>query len=108
MGTLANSEGPDEMLQNAAFHQGLHFLLRSKQFSGIDIHHNFEISTCGPLKYIMDNPILIAFICMRKSTRKQRVNKFTQIRCSIFCLFDLILYVPVNNLSVTSRQVFLG
>ena len=24
------------------------------------------------------------------------------------CLFDLILYVPVNNLSVTSGQVFLG
>ena len=27
---------------------------------------------------------------------------------SMFVLFDLILYVPVNNLSVTSRQVFLG
>ena len=24
------------------------------------------------------------------------------------CLFDLILYVPVNNLSVTSGHVFLG
>ena len=67
MGTLANSEGPDEMPQNAAFHQGLHFLLRSKQFSGIEIHHNFEISTCGPLNiqwtilsllhlYVWENP----------------------------------------------------
>ena len=27
MGTLANSEDPDEMPQNAAFHQGLHCLL---------------------------------------------------------------------------------
>ena len=26
----------------------------------------------------------------------------------LFCLFDLILYVPVNNLSVTSEQVFLS
>ena len=34
MGTLANSEDPDEMLQNAAFHQGLHYLLRYK--------HNFQ------------------------------------------------------------------
>ena len=24
------------------------------------------------------------------------------------CLFDLIIYVPVNNLSVTSGRVFLG
>ena len=28
MGTLANSEYQDEMLQYAAFHQGLHCLLR--------------------------------------------------------------------------------
>ena len=27
MGTLANSEDPDEMLHNAAFHQGLHVCL---------------------------------------------------------------------------------
>ena len=26
----------------------------------------------------------------------------------LFCLFDLILYVPVNNLSVISGPVFLG
>ena len=30
-GTLANSEDPDEMLHNAAFHQGLHCLLRQNQ-----------------------------------------------------------------------------
>ena len=28
MGTLANSEDPDEMLHNVAFHQGLHCLLK--------------------------------------------------------------------------------
>ena len=27
-GTFANCEDPNEMLQNAAFHQGLHCLLR--------------------------------------------------------------------------------
>ena len=31
MGTLANSEDPDEMQHNAAFHLGLHCLLRLKQ-----------------------------------------------------------------------------
>ena len=30
MGTLANSEDPDEMLHNVAFHQGLHCLQRGK------------------------------------------------------------------------------
>ena len=30
MGTLANSEDPDEMQHNAAFHQGLHCLLKLK------------------------------------------------------------------------------
>ena len=31
MGTFANSEDPDEMQDNAAFHQGLRCLLRFKQ-----------------------------------------------------------------------------
>ena len=62
------------MQQNAAFHQGLHFLLRSKQSYGTEMHHYLEISTCDPFKYIMDNLFLIAFICMGKSIRIQRVN----------------------------------
>ena len=37
MATLANSEDPDEMLQNAAFHQGLHRLLSYKQSSGTEL-----------------------------------------------------------------------
>ena len=51
MGTLANSEDPDEMQHNAAFHQGLHCLLRLKQPSGTKIHHNLEQSTCDPSQY---------------------------------------------------------
>ena len=39
MGTLANSEDPDEMQHNAAFHQCLHCLLLLKQLSGTEIHH---------------------------------------------------------------------
>ena len=56
MGTLANSEDQDEMQNNAAFHQGLHCLLRLKQPSGTEIH-NLENSTCDPLKYKMGNPL---------------------------------------------------
>ena len=58
MDNMANSEDPDEMQLNAAFHLGLHYLLRLKQTSGTDIHHNLENSTCDPLEYTMDNPIL--------------------------------------------------
>ena len=37
--------------------------------------HNYLImSTCDPLKYIIDNPIHIVFICMGISIRIQRVK----------------------------------
>ena len=66
MGTLANSEDPDEMQHHAAFHLGLHCLLGLKPPSGKEIHHNLETSTCDPFKYKMGNPILIVVsICIR-------------------------------------------
>ena len=71
---LASSEDPDEMPHDAAFHQGLHCLLRLKQSSGAEIHHDLENATCDPLKYTMGSPILIVSICMGKSIRIQRVN----------------------------------
>ena len=40
MGTLANSEDPDEMQLNAAFHQGLHCLVWLKWPSGTEIQSN--------------------------------------------------------------------
>ena len=49
---MANSEDPDEMQLIAAFHQGLHCLLRLKQPSGSKIHSNLETTTtCDPSKY---------------------------------------------------------
>ena len=42
MSTLENSEDPDEMQHNAAFHQGVHCLLRLKQPSGTEIHQHFK------------------------------------------------------------------
>ena len=63
---MANGEDPDEMQHNAAFHQGLHCLLRLKQPPGTEIHHNLENSICIPLKYKMDNTILIVSIMFGK------------------------------------------
>ena len=40
MGTLANSEDPDEMPHNAAFHQGLHCLLTQNQSSVSEKKYN--------------------------------------------------------------------
>ena len=59
--TLANSEGPDEMQHNAAFHQGLHLLAKLNKPSVTEMHYNLDTSTCDPLKYKMGklNSILI-------------------------------------------------
>ena len=45
MSTFAHHEHPDEMQHNAAFHQGLHCLLRLKQPSGTEYTINLEIMT---------------------------------------------------------------
>ena len=39
MGTMAKGDDPDEMLHIAAFHQGLHYLLRQKIFSESEIQY---------------------------------------------------------------------
>ena len=38
MGTLTNSEDPDEIQHNAAFHQGLHCLIGLKQPSATEVY----------------------------------------------------------------------
>ena len=51
MGTLANSEDPDEMQHNAAFHQYLHCLsgLKHSTLKVIEVHLYLESLTCNPL-----------------------------------------------------------
>ena len=46
---LVNSEDPDEMQHNAAFHQSLHCSLKLKQPSGTEISDNLENSIDDPL-----------------------------------------------------------
>ena len=59
MGTLGNSEHPDEMQLNAAFIQGLHCLLGQNRCSEKEIWYILEIITCDPSAYTMDHPGLI-------------------------------------------------
>ena len=48
MGTLANSEDPDEMQHNAAFHQGLRYLPGLEQPLGTEILDSLEILPVTP------------------------------------------------------------
>ena len=57
---LTISEDPDEMPHNAAFHQGLHYLLRQNR-SSRNNSMNSEIISCDPSMYTMDHPDLIVF-----------------------------------------------
>ena len=59
MRTLTNSEHSDEMPLNAAFHQGLHCLLREKQSSDKEIQFNLAIIIYNPSIYTMEHPKLI-------------------------------------------------
>ena len=69
------------MQHDAAFHQGMHCLLRFKQPSGTEIHHNLETSTCDPLKYTMGSPLPVVSLCMGKSIRIQGLS---DIHCIVF------------------------
>ena len=54
MSTFANSKDPDEMQHNAAFHQALHCLKRSKRYSDKGMQYFRKIITCHP-KFIVSN-----------------------------------------------------
>ena len=53
MGILANSVHPDKMQHDAAFHQGLHHLLRLKNFQGKKNIIIKKSSAYDPLTYIL-------------------------------------------------------
>ena len=74
MGTLSNSEDPDEMPHDAAFYLGLHCLLRLKHFSEKEIEIYLEIITCGPSLYTMNHPEFIVLYQMEEPIRIQGVK----------------------------------
>ena len=54
MCTLANSEDPDEMQHNTAFHLCQHCLLLKIKTTFKKIHYNLENSTFDPLQNFYD------------------------------------------------------
>ena len=63
-GNPVNREEPDEMQHYAAFHQGLHCLIRLKLPSGTEIHTNFRkiYSLTGTFTNSIDPDEMLHFI----------------------------------------------
>ena len=72
MGTLANSEDPDEMPHCVAFHQGLQSLLWPNQSFEKEIQYFIKIITCDPSIYTMDHPDLTVSNFMENSIGLQK------------------------------------
>ena len=74
MGTFTNSEDHDEMLHNAAFHQGLHCLLRKKKSSHKKYNIFLIIITGHPYIFTMDYTRVIVSNHEQEPISVQRVN----------------------------------
>ena len=81
------------------------------------IYHNQSVWTqIRPRDYktfCVLNSIEYEVSTAHKKLKRRQIKKFlalilSEVVCLFVCLFDLILYVPVNNLSVMSGRVFLG
>ena len=62
------------MPHNAAFHQGLHCLLRQNQSSEKEIQYILKIITCDPSIYSMDHRDLTVSNLLENSIGLKRVN----------------------------------
>ena len=104
MGTLANSEDPDEMLPNASFHHGLHCLRRQSQ--SLKKENNlflFEMITCVSSVYTMDHPDFIICCFMENSFFLKRGNihvRYSSIIGNVIFIEVLFSLCHVKNLRV--------
>ena len=71
------------------------FTLFVKVFRDRNTLCKWDMPTCDPLKDIMDNPILIAFIWMGKSIKIQRVNNYAHT--VIFKVGGITIFYPTNK-----------
>ena len=74
MSTLANSEDPDEVPHNWAFHKGLHGLQCKNNLQRKNIIF-LEIITCNPSIYTMVHPICIVCSFVENSIGLKRVKR---------------------------------
>ena len=74
MGMLANSEDPDKMLQNVAFRQCLHCLLRQNHSSEKKIQYVLAIITCDHSIHTTDHPDLFVSASIEESIGLIRIK----------------------------------
>ena len=67
---MANSGDPDKMPHNAAFHQGVHYLLRQNRTSEKQIQYCLKIITHDPSLYTMANSDLTVYIFMESGLKR--------------------------------------
>ena len=92
---MANSEDPDEMLHKAAFHQGLHCLLRQNQSSEKEIIIYLKTITYDPSIYTMDHPDLTASNLMGNSICPKRVKYYRGSEISAIICYKEIKSWPL-------------
>ena len=80
----------NEMLHNAAFHQGLHCLLRQIRSSEKEIQYFLEIITCNPSIYTKEyHDLTVLTLIMEKSIDLERVT--SHINCIVArCLINVV------------------
>ena len=80
-GTLANSEDPDEMPQDAAFRLGLHYLLRQNRYSEKELHliYFLKIETRVPSLCIIDHSSFMEKIIRLKMVCMDNVEYITDL-----------------------------
>ena len=79
------------MLPNAAFHQGLHCLLRHRK----KYMYIFEIISCNPSIYIMDHPDFIVCILMGNYIVLKRVKIYV-IKSALFLFSGFLMWLTVS------------
>ena len=99
MSTLANSEDRDEMPHDAAFHQGLHCLLRQEHSSEKKLQFHLEIIICNPLIFTTGICLgLIWGLIMTPSQNEQKLPKMVYITSNF-----LVLHFGENFMKIRSK-----
>ena len=83
---LANGEDPDDMQHDAAFHHGLHCLLRQNPYSEEIIPYFCEILTCDLSICTMDHCYFIVYNFMDTPLVLKGLRQISDYKKSIKCL----------------------
>ena len=108
MVTLTNGEDRDEMTHYAAFHQGLHCMLRQNQSSAKELYFFFEIITCNHSLCTMDSPDLTISNLMENSITGTLANSEDPDEMPHYAAFHQGLHCLLSQNQSLEREYFGG